>query len=285
MNAFLVELSEDPWGRFVLQYLVAGGFERVLLSCLVIARLVGLFIVSPWVMSITVPLRSRIGVVVLLSCIIAPVVSRDADRHSDVHLATGSDSSGGTIMPGVHELGLLFASEVGLGVVLGCGVMIVFLGLKLGGEWLDRHCGLGLERALSPENPGSVSSGGHISLLLGFASFLLMEPVAGQSLLLKSLMDSFASLPPGAEFWSEDPSETVMELVHHSVVLGVRIALPLAVTMVLIDLTLALAGRGTSPPLSGSISLVRACLGLIVLAFTMTAIPEVMMSTALSLIP
>jgi len=284
MNSFLTQLTDDPWGRLILQYLVTGGIRNCFLTLLVIARLTGVFVVAPWIMSVSIPLSARIGLVMLLSFVISPIVSTALDLEPVIFMNFSSEYSVDSLTDAGTELGLLLASEVGLGILLGAGVMIVFFGLKLGGEWLDRHSGLGMGKSFNPELSVGESTCGQVSLLLGIAAFLLMEPINGHSLVLKSLVESFRNLPPGTPFWSDNPLNTIAELVQQSVVLGVRIAIPLAVTMLLIDLTLAIASRNSPQPLSASLYLIRASLGVLVLACTMTAIPEVITASAVSLL-
>ena len=284
MNSLLTQLTDDPWGRLILQYLVTGGIRNCFLTLLVIARLTGVFVVAPWIMSVSVPLSARVGLVMLLSFVISPIVSTGLDLEPVIFMNSSSEYSVNSLVDAGTELGLLLASEVGLGILLGSGVMIVFYGLKLGGEWLDRHSGLGVGKSFNPEWSGGESPCGQVSLLLGIAAFLLMEPINGHSLVLKSLVESFRTLPPGAPFWSDHPIHTMIELVQQSVVLGIRIAIPLAVTMLLIDLTLAISGRNSPQPLSASLYLIRAGIGVLVLACTMTAIPEVITATAVSLL-
>ncbi|HEY0982680.1 MULTISPECIES: flagellar biosynthetic protein FliR [unclassified Schlesneria] len=310
MNSILTQLTDDPWGRLVFEYLVTGGLENGLVSLLVLVRLSGVFVISPWLMSVKFPLPVRLGLVMILTCVIAPLAwsrhgapevgrallsslivqnqdgaMRDtrlfdlSSRQSPVGTADSSEAkTGGT------DWGVILFSEIAVGTLLGTGILIIFLGLKLGGEWLDRYSGLGLARTFNPEISGDDSACGQISMLMGIVAFVLLEPLNGQALALKSLIDSFASLPPGAPFWTEQPVETIIELIQQSLVLGIRIGIPLAATMLLVDLTLALCSRNSQLPLSGSLYLIRGTLGLVMLALTLTAIPEVIVAATTSLL-
>ena len=171
-----------------------------------------------------------------------------------------------------------------LGAFLGIGVIAVLSGLRLGGEWLDRHSGLGLGSVFNPEWTSGESACGSLVLLLGVAAFLSIEPIGGEWLLLRSLVESFHAIPVGSADCSMAPVELLSGVMQQSVVLGLRVAMPLVATMMLVDMTLAFAGR-SSPHLLSSASLaMRAGVGLIVLALTMTTVPEVIATTMMSVL-
>ena len=72
-------------------------------------------------------------------------------------------------------------------------------------------------------------------------------------------------------------------LVQHSLILGIRIAIPLVVTMLMLDITLAFASRNSPVAISSAATIIRAGVGIAVLALTLTAIPEVIAATMVSL--
>ena len=128
--------------------------------------------------------------------------------------------------------------------MFGIGLIAVFSGLKLAGEWLDRHGGLGLGTVFNPEWSAGESACGSLVQLLGIAAFLLMEPLGGQWRLLQSLVQSFHTIPVGSGTWSMSAVELVSSVVQQSLLLGIRVAMPLVATMTLVDMALAFASRG-----------------------------------------
>ena len=46
MNGLLEQLTADPWGRLMLQYLASGGLHSGFLLLLVVARLTGMFVIA-----------------------------------------------------------------------------------------------------------------------------------------------------------------------------------------------------------------------------------------------
>lgn len=281
MNELIEQLAADPWGRLVLQYLASGGIQSCFLFLLVAARLVGVFIVAPVGLRIPVPFSFRILLVILLSLIIAPTLldtnRQDADAIQVNHLSITY-----LVPESSTDLACLVASEIGLGALLGVGVIAVFSGLWLAGEWLDRSIGLGLGRVLNPDWSDGDPACHRLTSLLAIAVFLLIEPLGGQWVLLRSLVESFVTIPIGTASWSTSV-ELLNGLVQHSLILGIRIAVPLVVTMLMLDITMAFASRNTPVAIGSATTIIRASVGVFVLALTLTAIPEVIAATMLSL--
>ncbi len=282
MNELLEQLAADPWGRLVLQHLASGGLQGCLLFLLVAARLMGVFIIAPYGLRIPIPLSMRMVLVVLLSLIIAPTLL-DTDRQDAAATQVSHISIPSVIVPeSLTEFASLLAREIGLGALLGVGVIAVFSGLWLGGEWLDRSSGLGLGRVLNPDWSEGDPACSRLTSLLAVAVFLMTEPLGGQWLLLRSLVESFIAIPIGTASWMTS-IDLLNGLVQHSLILGIRIAIPLVVTMLMLDITLVFASRNTPVAMSSSAAVIRAGVGIGVLALTLTAIPEVIAVTMLSL--
>ena len=169
---------------------------------LVVARLAGLLGVGLLLGRTLLSWQMRAGLILLLTLVVVPTLPlareavqpvrlvghEDADSASSV-IQTGSAVRDAIASPVDFVAALL--CELGLGAVMGLGLAVVLSGLKLGGEWLDRHSGLGMGSVLNPEflSEGSVSA--EMLLLLGIASILLMEPIGGHLLFARTILESF----------------------------------------------------------------------------------------------
>jgi flagellar biosynthetic protein FliR len=182
----------------------------------------------------------------------------------------------------MSDLVCLVAMEIGIGAVLGVGLIAVFSGLRLGGEWIDRHSGLGIMSPVNDEWLSADSPGTSIAILLGIAAMLLLDPVGGQYVILRTLVHSFHSIPAGTAFASVGAIQLLNGLMQESLVLGVRISLPLISMIMLVDVAFAFANRGTSQPLSSLCCVLRTIAGIAFLAITVTRIPDVMATTLMS---
>ena len=282
MNHLLEQFTADPWGRLVIQYLATGGIENCLMSLLVAARLTGLLVIAPALAGTEwASLRIRVGAVMILTMIIAPTIAAQTEAGSIPISKLLPLMNLQTELP--IDLMLLIAGELALGVMLGVGVAAVFSGLRLGGEWIDRHSGLDVGTVMNPDRSGGETATLRMIPLVGIAVVLLMESFGGQWLLLRTLIESFEFLPPGEAVFSGVTMGLINNLVQQSLVLGIRIAIPLVVVMLIVDFTFAFASRnGMYPALTISMA-GKATMGIVVLTLTLPAIPNAIATSISSL--
>jgi flagellar biosynthetic protein FliR len=282
MDGLFENLTTDPWGRLLLTHLATGGMWSVYAFLLVSARLAGALILAPSIQAHAIPLTVRVGLVLFLSLIISPTLSAGSTKTTDIDLVSYKLSVPSEIPLTLADFGSVVASEVGLGALFGVGLIAVFSGLRLGGEWLERHSGLGQGTLFNPEWSSGQTACGSIVQLLGIAAFLLIEPIGGDWQLLQSFFQSFQTIPVGSVTWSLPATELVAGVIQQALLLGIRVAIPLVVTMTLVDVAIAFASRGGPPALSVSYLSIRLGLGLLMLAITMTTIPDVVTKTLVS---
>ncbi|WP_010586060.1 flagellar biosynthetic protein FliR [Schlesneria paludicola] len=280
MNELITQLLADPWGRLLLQYAALGGAEQALMFVLVASRLAGAFIVAPQLMPSSIPWTVRLGIVVILALLIAPLLVTSWTVIAEVELTAFSASMEGSLATATGML-CLIASEVGLGTLFGIGILTIMAGLRLAGELLDRHSGLGMGAIYNPEWSSGESAGGTLIQLLGIATFLLIEPIGGGEQILGCLIQSFRTIPAGCSWGSLSAIELLGGVVQFSLQFAIRVALPVIATMILVDLTLAFANRGVSSPANSSQLAIRACAGLAVLTVSTRAIPDLVSDATL----
>ena len=292
MHDFFHQLIRDPWGRLLIQFALDDGLARAGLSLLVVARLAGLLGVGLFLGRTLLTWQVRVGLIVLLTLVVVPTLPLARETVSQVQLvghegeaAARSVTQAGRAVRDAITTPVDFVAalvcELGLGAVLGLGLAIVLSGLKLGGEWLDRHSGLGMGSVLNPEylSEGSVSA--EMLLLLGIASILLMEPVGGHLLFARTILESFHAMPVAeASHW---PSlfDLLGALLRQSLVLGLRVAMPLVVAMSLIDMTLGFVSRSSRWSLLPALTAVRMAAALLILAATLPGVAEAVATSVL----
>ena len=252
MESLLEQLAADPWGRLALHYVATGGLWNAFTTLLVICRLAGLFVVAPYFTSQSVPFSMRVGFVIVFSLIISPSLSAWNAAADVVTQASHQTYAPNQIPESIPDLICLIASEVGLGCFLGIGLIAVFSGVKLGGEWLERYSGLNPGNVLDPAWSGGGSAIGTAVELLVLVAFLTLDAIGGHWQLVQLLIQSFQEIPPGSVAWSTSLTEIVAGVVQQSMILGLRIATPLVATMMLVDVMLAFASRGTPASISSS---------------------------------
>lgn len=292
MHDFFNQLIRDPWGRLLIQFALDDGLARAGLSLLVVARLAGLLGVGLFLGRTLLTWQVRVGLIVLLTLVVVPTLPLARETVSQVQLvgheaeavARSVTQAGSAVRDAITtpvDFVAALLCELGLGAVLGLGLAIVLSGLKLGGEWLDRHSGLGMGSVLNPEylSEGSVSA--EMLLLLGIASILLMEPVGGHLLFARTILESFHALPVAEVSHWPSLFDLLGALLRQSLVLGLRVAMPLVVAMSLIDMTLGFVSRSSRWSLLPALTAVRMAAALLILAATLPGVAEAVTTTVL----
>ncbi|MBS0203013.1 MAG: flagellar biosynthetic protein FliR [Planctomycetes bacterium] len=261
MDPFHSPWFNDLSGR---QWVTGEGLAQARVFLLVAVRLAGCFCVGPFLGRTLVSWPVRIGLVVLLTLIVAPSLTA-ADPGNDP--ASPSD------------LILAMACDAGIGAALGLSVAVFLTGLKLGGAWLDRHGGLGLGSVLNPEYSPGDSAPAELLSLFCVVVLLVLQPVNGHLLVVRFILDTFHALPVGMMQLPGSAWELLRAIVQQALVLGLRVAMPFAVAMSLLDLTLSWIRRSSRWELTSVAQAMRVGAGLLILAATFPGIQEAAAST------
>lgn len=264
-----------PW---LMRGLVDGALVEVTRFLLVVVRLSGLMLIGPIFGQASVPWNIRVLLILALAWIITPALPRHLERGF-VRLDENRDGSLSNdelppglrapepeiVTVGTHDPGDVtyreyvqrsvtvpttlwglvgqLAGELSVGLLLGLGVFTVLSGLQLAGQLVDQQAGFSLGQIVNPDFDSTGSMSGQSLYLLGLTIFLLLEPISGHLLMLRTLIQTFETLPVGSAFVSFSAVELVGHFVQASLQLGLRVAAPLMVTMSLIDLTLGFLGH------------------------------------------
>lgn len=196
---------------------------------LVLARVAGMVITAPLFSVVAVPMQVRALLALTLALLVAPM-------QAGVSLPSYS----------LLELCPLLAVDLLLGLVLGLGAAILLAGFQLAGQLIAQSSGLSLAEVFDPGQETNVPV---VSQLLGLFSVAVYLLIGGHRWLLAGLLDSFATLPPGAGILPRSLPEVVLALLTESFSLGVRAAAPVVMAVLLATLVLALVSR-TLPQLN-----------------------------------
>lgn len=175
---------------------------------LVLARLMGIFLCLPTLRACSaMSLRSRVGWCLILAVLISPVCPSAATE--------------GALL--TRSLFLLVVQEAVMGLVLGIGLHVLFLGVPIAGQMICQASGLTLTGAMGVGTPSSAPLVRFFDLL-AWAVFLV---IGGHRMVMDMLLASFRELPPGSPQFSTDTLECLTTLLTRSFSLGLRAALPI----------------------------------------------------------
>lgn len=185
---------------------------------LVLLRLVGFVVAAPVLGTRSVPPQVKAG----LAAVLAVAVFREAQ-----------------VAPSPAPLLLAAPIEVLLGVALGYLMSLAFAAIEIVAKLVAAQVGLGLDGVLNPltEHPGTIFD----SLFSTLAALLFLA--AGLHVALVAVITgSFQAFPVGGGLPPALP-ETGSALVSLTIALGVQVALPIAVVLLITDLVVALLAR------------------------------------------
>jgi flagellar biosynthetic protein FliR len=199
-------LAPDRWPVFVL----------------ISARLGGLMIAAPlWSMT-ALPKKVRAAITVLLSILLLPLAPQVALPDHFI------------------ELPLPVAMELVVGLAIGLTAAVLVQGVALAGEVISLQMGLSLGPALAPMEDTSVSGVGQLATFLTLFIYISLN---GHLILFRGLADSLQTLPPGMSFGLERGGQTAAMLFGTLFDCAVRAAAPVMVTLLLVNIALAILSR------------------------------------------
>lgn len=301
-----------PW---LSRSLVESALQDVARFVLVLVRLSGLMIIGPFFGQSTVPMNVRAFLVISLAVIITPALPNQLqrgfvrlDENADGLLAPEELPAGleerrdailqarhlqpdAALRPGdyfaittkpptnlVDFVGLILG-ELTIGFLLGLGVLTILSGLQLAGQIVDQQAGFSLGEIINPDFDSTASITGQSLFMLGMTMLLVFEPMGGHLTMLRTVIQTFETLPIGEAFVSQSAVELIGGLVQQSLLLGLRVAAPLVITMSLVDLTLGFLGHSVPQiNLQAMGYAIRAALCLFFLTVMLSGVPEAMLN-------
>ena len=172
----------------------------------------------------------KIFIAGILALVIAPVVS-----------TSNLDSVNNNL-----QLMVIAVNEVITGLVLGYITNICFDIIRLAGQMMDIQMGLAM---INMFDPNSNSNSTLLDRLLYWISFLVFLMVDGHHVLIKSLVQSFTNVALGKSIFTLGSLNVLMNAIINYFVIGLKIAIPIVLIILITDITLGLISR-TVPQLN-----------------------------------
>lgn len=139
-----------------------------------------------------------------------------------------------------YMIAFYIISEVLTGLILGYITNLVFQAAKLAGSWIDTHAGFSMVTLLDPATQTSTTLMGN---LFYFVSLVFFFMINGQELIVKSIYESISIVPLGHTIVYQETVMGAAETIVNFFALGVKIALPIVLIIVMTDICLGLITR------------------------------------------
>ncbi len=203
------------------------------LVCL--ARLSGLFVFFPWPGWRTASPVPRVFLTIALSAALAP---RLMTRLGG---AAASAPPGG-LAPGLvtGEWAGLLLSEAALGFSAGLVLLFMMESLAFGGHLIGMQAGFSYASSIDPTTEADSTV---IPVMVQWLGNVLFFAAGFDRWLMRAMVGSLETIPPGAWHLTTGAFQMVTQLLTASLEMGLRLALPVAGFLLLVDLTLAVVSR------------------------------------------
>lgn len=202
--------------------LILDDLVQILITGLIpFLRISALLLAAPLVSLRVVSVRIRIALAIVLTAFIFPML--------DLPVIDATSADGIRLI--VHELfiGILFA------IVL----QVVNAAMVLAGQSMSMSMGLGMAQTIDP-NAGQVPV---LSSFLVVLSTLIFLSVGGHLIMIKLILQSFEALPIGGAIMVKETLANVIEWTAMAFLGAVLVALPIMLTMMLINLCIGIVTR------------------------------------------
>ncbi len=201
-----------------------------------LARVGGLFVFFPWPGWRTASPVPRIFLTIALSAALAPRLM--------THLVMpGGGIAGARTLTGPEgfgELGGLLLAEAALGFTAGLVLLFMMEALAFGGHLIGMQAGFSYASSIDPTSEADSTV---IPVMVQWLGNVLFFAAGFDRWLMRAVVGSLETIPPGAWHLSLGAFEMVTHLLSASLEMGVRLALPVTGFLLVIDLTLAVVSR------------------------------------------
>ena len=208
-----------------IQYPIA----EVLRFIIVLARLSGIMLVAPFFSAGYVPLQVRV-----VFTLFATLALTQALPLGNIPLE-----------PGLGSIAVILFFEVLFGVVVGFTAFCLFAGLQMAGQIIAFKMGFAMINLIDPQSDVNMPI---FSFLLNYVGLLLFLLVNGHHFFLLAVHESFTKIPVGGFVFNGPLLKQIVGFTASIFVIGIKIAGPLIVVVIIVDVVVGIIGR-TAPQL------------------------------------
>ena len=198
--------------------------EQLLTLLLLLVRCSGIFVFTPFLGSVNIPIQVRVLLSFALSYLLALNFQAPVTTHSWSMIAI--------------LLGL--AGELLVGMVLGFAAYAIFAGLQFAGQLISFEIGLSLVNTIDPQ---SSSRSATLSVYQNYLGVMLFLGFDGHHWFIQAIQSSLAIVPPYSMSLNGALVRKMVGLTAQLFVIGFQVAAPVTAVIVLTDFVLGLIGR------------------------------------------
>jgi flagellar biosynthetic protein FliR len=139
-----------------------------------------------------------------------------------------------------YTFAVMMIGEIMLGLIMALLVNVIFAAIQTGGNLIGYQMGFAMVNIVDPLTGVSETVTAHFMYMVALFVFLALN---GHLYLLHALAQSFELVPPGTMLINPELADRLLELGGQIFVLAIKVAAPVTVSILLIDLTMALISK------------------------------------------
>jgi flagellar biosynthetic protein FliR len=218
---------------------------------LVLFRIAGLMLYAPLLGSAKIPKRVKALLAIILALGLTPGIARPA------------------VLPGTWwGVAIGIGGELIFGLAMGMILSFVFIAAQWAGDLIGQQMGFNLGEVFDPQYGSAGSVIGDMYYMLTLVVFLFVD---GHRQMVRGIRDSFDALPLLSVGMDASTFDLIVRMFSAATILAIRLAAPILVTMLIVDLTLGFLGK-TMPQLNvmtAGLS-IKAMVGVVVMIIGLT---------------
>lgn len=198
--------------------------REVIFFALVLSRVAGIFSAIPVFGGRTIPLRIKVTIILMISLVCFPVL-----RLTPPSIPTDA-----------FTLVLLVLREAMVGITLGFITRIIFSAVEFSGQIIGMQMGFTISSIIDPSQGTQTQIMSVMQTLLATLMFLSMNI---HHLFIRTIVDSFRIVPLGSWHMNAEILSFLVKGTSDIFVLGIRLAAPVMVALLLTSVTLGIMAR------------------------------------------
>jgi flagellar biosynthetic protein FliR len=202
---------------------LSAALSYVPIFLLVFFRLAGMAIFAPLFGSSQLPKRIRLMLILVISAVMVGSV-KPPPQYPD----------------NMWDTALALGGELCFGLAMGTIMSLIFISAQWAGEIIGTQMGLNLGEVIDPAYGAQSSLVGDLYFMLTLVTFLA---VGGHRAMLQGVHASFEKLPLLSLGINRSLLDLLSGLLEGATILAVRLAAPMLITMLVVDLVLGLIGK------------------------------------------
>lgn len=204
--------------------LVDYSLEQFQIFLMILLRTGALLLAAPILGHRTIPTHTKIGLALVTSMVLFPMVS-----SKTVHLPSH-----------LLSYGVLLVREIVMGLIIGFAALLLFIGVQFAGQMIGLQMGFGVVNVIDPQSAGQISIIAEFQNLIAALIFLT---IGGHHFLLEAIATSFDLVPIGTGHFSPMAGQKLIEMGAWIFTAAVKISAPVIATLFILSVALGIIAR------------------------------------------